>query len=265
MEDPDELSKREAQRRRQRERRLKQAQALVDLGIVTQEQVDEGWDSDDEMESGTAGGKKPGEGESRREMSWIWTMAGKTGSDEHFREALRIEWSKAWARTRRWREERRYLAEEWRRLPLSLQYEEQLWSKRAREVNLEKVGDEMAEGMQAYAFKQAAIYRDVAQRAERAKTEDWGGRGHRRGQVIAEDRAEGREDGVDDDGLGQKTVDGEAGRSGLMGEADGEDAFGADWEDLDSDADGDYSESGTDGEDESESDNTDSDLEDEDV
>ncbi|KAF7308658.1 hypothetical protein HMN09_00715300 [Mycena chlorophos] len=229
MEDADELSKREAQRRRQLLRRLKQAQELVDLGVLTQEQLDEGMESDDdEMEVVE---KQPGAGESRRELSWIWTLAGTTGSDEHFQEALRIEWSKAFARTRRWREEHRYLNEEWRRLPLSLRYEEELWLQRARLLGTRQLGDETEEGMKAYATKQAAMYGDLVRRAEFTKTEHWAGRGHRRGKKQAHPK---------DVAAGAAAHPVAAG-NGLVGD---------DWEDEDEEEDSDYDGSDSDSEDE---------------
>ncbi|KAF8205189.1 hypothetical protein K438DRAFT_1543320, partial [Mycena galopus ATCC 62051] len=72
-------------------------------------------------------------GESRREISWIWTGAGSSGTDTELEEGkscfdpLRIEWTKAYARTRRWEEETRLLAEEARRLPISLEYCAREW------------------------------------------------------------------------------------------------------------------------------------------
>ncbi|KAF7322733.1 CxC2 domain-containing protein [Mycena chlorophos] len=250
MEDADELSKRQAQRRRQLQRRLKQAQELVDLGVLTQEQLDEGMESDDDDDEMEVVEKQPGAGESRRELSWIWTLAGVTGSEEHFQEALRIEWSKAFARTRRWREEHRYLNEEWRRLPLSLQYEEELWSERARLVGTRQLGDDVQEGMKAYALKQAAMYSDLVQRAELTKTEEWAGRGHRRGKMqVAVKGVAG----------GAAALAAAAGMSASVGGGVDDALVGDDWEDQDEEEDGDYDGSDSDSTDE-ESDE--SDLED---
>nr|GAT43939.1 predicted protein [Mycena chlorophos] len=186
MEDTDDLTKREAQRRRQQERRARQLAQLVELGVITQAQMEEGLESDDDdddLEEANVQEKQPGAGESRRQISWIWTMAGTTGSEHHLQEALRVEWSKAFARKRRWHEEERYLNEETRRLPLSLAYEECQWLERAKEVDANRVGEELADGMHAYALKQAGIYRELAMRAEFTRTEKWEGRGHRRGRA----------------------------------------------------------------------------------
>ncbi|KAJ7875561.1 hypothetical protein B0H14DRAFT_2301129, partial [Mycena olivaceomarginata] len=46
-------------------------------------------------------------GEARREVSWIWTAAGSSGTDAGLEDAavLRIEWAKSYARSQRWKEE----------------------------------------------------------------------------------------------------------------------------------------------------------------
>ncbi|KAF7324024.1 CxC2 domain-containing protein [Mycena kentingensis (nom. inval.)] len=70
-------------------------------------------------------------GESRRVMSWIWSNTGGSGTDADMEDALRIEWCKAYARVRRWREEVLILTEEWRRLPLSFAGEGRICSETA--------------------------------------------------------------------------------------------------------------------------------------
>ncbi|KAJ7481682.1 hypothetical protein FB451DRAFT_1444162 [Mycena latifolia] len=96
MEDPEELSKREAQRRKQAAK-LRQAQRrLRDEGelIASEESGEEGSDGGESDEAGAGTSTT----ENKREVSWIWTMAGTTGSDAELEEGLRIEWAKAWAR-----------------------------------------------------------------------------------------------------------------------------------------------------------------------
>ncbi|KAJ7608099.1 hypothetical protein DFH06DRAFT_1149139 [Mycena polygramma] len=66
-------------------------------------------------------------GENLCEISWIWTMAGMAGTDEELEDALRIEWAKAWARSRRWTEEVGLLQEEWKRLPPTYTHREREW------------------------------------------------------------------------------------------------------------------------------------------
>jgi hypothetical protein len=85
--------------------------------------------------------------------------------------ALRIEWAKAWARSRRWTEEVRLLEEEWRRLPVTYAYRERLWINRAVAVPVQGIPFPEAEGKVAYAAKQSAMYRELAERAEITRTE----------------------------------------------------------------------------------------------
>ncbi|KAJ7482922.1 hypothetical protein B0H11DRAFT_1723465, partial [Mycena galericulata] len=110
-------------------------------------------------------------GENVREVSWIWTLAGTSGTDAELEDALRIEWAKSWARTRRWNEEVRLLEEEWRRLPISYGHQERKWLDRAVAVPVGEIPAEEAEGMIAYASKQAQMYRKLAERAEVTRTE----------------------------------------------------------------------------------------------
>lgn len=79
--------------------------------------------------------------------------------------ALRVEWAKAWARKRRYDEEVRFLVEETRRLPISLEYEASIWEGRAKAVQVGVIQPEYAQGLVAYALKQAAVFRDLAARA----------------------------------------------------------------------------------------------------
>ncbi|KAF7307923.1 CxC2 domain-containing protein [Mycena kentingensis (nom. inval.)] len=116
-------------------------------------------------------------GESRRVMSWIWSNTGGSGTDADMEDALRIEWCKAYARVRRWREEVLILQEEWRRLPISLAYEAERWDQRAKKVS---GNDASAEGRVAYARKQQALYRDLIRRAEETRTAPKIKRGHSR-------------------------------------------------------------------------------------
>ncbi|KAJ7721409.1 hypothetical protein B0H14DRAFT_3520644 [Mycena olivaceomarginata] len=146
--------------------------------------------------------------ENVRQVSWIWTMAGTAGTEEELEDALRIEWSKAWARSRRWTEEVRLLEEEWRRLPLTYEHRERLWKERAVAVPVTSIPEAEAEGMIAYALKQAQLYRDLAARAEMTRTEAKLARGKKRATweptwdpLIPSD-TERRGDANDEDGAG---------------------------------------------------------------
>ncbi|KAF7313212.1 CxC2 domain-containing protein [Mycena kentingensis (nom. inval.)] len=124
-------------------------------------------------------------GESRRVVSWIWRFTGTAGTDEELRDAIRIEWSKAYARTRRWREEVRLLQEEWRRLPLSWAYEESVWEKRFNSVAALQRSEEEKDGLRAYAARQADTYRDLARRAEIIRVQPKLRRGAKRAREFA--------------------------------------------------------------------------------
>jgi hypothetical protein len=119
--------------------------------------------------------------------------------------ALCIEWSKAWAQSRRWTEEVRLLEEEWRRLPVSYAHREKLWVDRAVAVPVTEIPAAEAEGMIAYATKQAQMYRDLAERAEVTRTEVQLAKGKKRAvwqpswdPVIGIDGHSGAAEGDDD-------------------------------------------------------------------
>ncbi|KAJ7190623.1 hypothetical protein GGX14DRAFT_579706 [Mycena pura] len=167
MQDAEELSRNAEKRRRANERRLRTEEELRDAGLLPL--MD---DDDDELV--TRGG------ENMRQISWIWTVAGTAGTDEELEDALRIEWAKAWARSRRWTEEVQLLEEEWRRLPVTYAYRERLWLNRAAAVPVGEIPFAEAEGKVAYAAKQAQLYRHLAVRAERTRTEEKLAKGKKR-------------------------------------------------------------------------------------
>ncbi|KAJ7029947.1 hypothetical protein C8F04DRAFT_1264290 [Mycena alexandri] len=183
MEDAEELlrdaGKRRAQeeRRRQREDTLRATRELPSLT------------AEEEGERAARGG------ENVREVSWIWTAAGTSGTDAELEEALRIEWCKAYARTRRWGEEVQLVAEEVRRLGVTLEYNAQEWEDRAREVRVGAIIYEDAQAQIAFALKQAAMYRRIAARAVISMTEERMGRGKKRRMPVDIWRAEEGEEG----------------------------------------------------------------------
>lgn len=99
------------------------------------------------------------------------------------------------------------LEEEWRRLPLSFAHEESKWIKRAVAVSVgaEGLSAAEAEGMIAYATKQADMYRRLAVRAEKTRTEPKLGRGYRRPREVINvvSSWQENEDGGDED-VGQE-------------------------------------------------------------
>ncbi|KAJ7485477.1 hypothetical protein FB451DRAFT_1392216 [Mycena latifolia] len=167
MQDQEELSRNAAKRRKANEQRRRKEDELREQGELPPLE-DDGDDGDDMVTRG---------GENFREVSWIWMVVGTAGTDEELEDALRIKWAKAWARSRRWTEEVRMLEEEWRWLPVTYVYREQQWTNRAVAVPVATMDEDEAEGLIAYAAKQAQLYRDLAARAEITRTEVHPGRG----------------------------------------------------------------------------------------
>ncbi|KAJ7754817.1 hypothetical protein B0H16DRAFT_1458854 [Mycena metata] len=207
MEDPEELRRKELKRRAQEQRRDRREADLRregELPPLTTEDI------------AIARG-----GENVREVSWIWTGTGSTGTDADIEEALRIEWAKAYARTQRWHEEVRLLEEEVRRFPISMEYRATQWEGRARAVRVGEIPENDAEGAIAYALKQATMYRDLAVRFEVSMTEERRGRGKRRRVIHYEDDDNERERRAEEDEVGQDDDEDEL--ADLRGNADDED------------------------------------------
>jgi hypothetical protein len=208
LEDSEELQRKAEKAKRIEKRRAREDAQLRSAGIlplVVERDESEGEEGDEDegdvFNAGAATARPmPGllqHGESRRVLSWIWTNAGSTGTDIELEEGtqprflkqaacidtglvLRVEWCKAWARTRRWSEEIKLLEEEWRRVPLSFAFEERKWVRRAQSVPIGVVTVEDAEGLVAYATKQADVYRNLARRAVEVRAEPELRRGVRR-------------------------------------------------------------------------------------
>ncbi|KAF7291356.1 CxC2 domain-containing protein [Mycena indigotica] len=178
MEDAEEVSRAERKRERAERNERSQDLALARAGLVALPRAPVPMETSDAEEDETEA-QLPAtrsdrqhaareanalfkHGESRRQVSWIWSNVHN--STEGVEEALRIEWAKSYARTRRWKEEVRILAAEWERLPLSFGAEEQAWLTRGKKVDISGLGGEVAEGMIAYATKQADMFRNLASR-----------------------------------------------------------------------------------------------------
>ncbi|KAJ6493105.1 hypothetical protein C8R45DRAFT_927893 [Mycena sanguinolenta] len=86
-------------------------------------------------------------------------------------DALRIEWAKAWARSRCWTEELQLLEEEWCCLPVTYAHHEKLWLDRMMAIPVSEIPIKEAEGKIAYAMWQADMYWELVQRAEITRTE----------------------------------------------------------------------------------------------
>ncbi|KAF7288148.1 CxC2 domain-containing protein [Mycena chlorophos] len=113
-------------------------------------------------------------------MSWIWRGTKARGSEAAMLEAIRIEWCKAWARVRRWDEEVLMLTDEMRRVAVTHEEWACRWDERAKSVPVGSVPEQEAEGMLAYALKQAAMHRRLAVHARTIATEPRLAKGRRR-------------------------------------------------------------------------------------
>ncbi|KAF7288127.1 CxC2 domain-containing protein [Mycena chlorophos] len=186
LEDSEELALREQREKRAAIKRAENARILAEAGIgarLVSESSDEDESDEDEDEDetsdapmddvfvagtpvtgvGLASGGAVQQGESRRTPSWIWTHAERDGTDLSFEEGLRIEWTKAWARDRRWSEEVVILAEETRRVPLSFDHHANIWLQRAELVTgREQLTNDECEGLVAYAVSQSDTFHNLA-------------------------------------------------------------------------------------------------------
>ncbi|KAF7375073.1 CxC2 domain-containing protein [Mycena sanguinolenta] len=75
----------------------------------------------------------PGMGEKTRLISWIWLTVGRGDGvlGEEVHTAVKVEWCKAYARVKRWREEFLLLQEEMVRCLRTLEWQAKLWDQRA--------------------------------------------------------------------------------------------------------------------------------------
>ncbi|KAK7059400.1 hypothetical protein R3P38DRAFT_2495701, partial [Favolaschia claudopus] len=99
-------------------------------------------------------------GQSKRLMSWIWTVFEGSGDDERdLHDSVRVEWSRAKARKARWEEEVKLLEEEMRRSLRYLEWQATWWESR-QESRLE-VSSDLKAALRAYALKQAWFHRRI--------------------------------------------------------------------------------------------------------
>ncbi|KAF8171732.1 hypothetical protein K438DRAFT_1981883 [Mycena galopus ATCC 62051] len=155
MEDEEDLRKKEKERAAREEKRRQKNSELYAHGLLPAE--DDGAMAVDD----DAGVRGP---ENQRQVSWIWVVAGTDGTDGELENALRVEWSKAFARVRCWDEEVRLLREEFRRVSLSFQHEEDRWRARASAVPVGVLPLADAEAAVAYALRHADMYKDLRER-----------------------------------------------------------------------------------------------------
>ncbi|KAJ7729518.1 hypothetical protein DFH07DRAFT_781911 [Mycena maculata] len=113
----------------------------------------------DEEQEGDGGGLSSKE----KTFSWIWTEGGGPGRDEEeLHDSVRVEWSKAKAWKEQWEEEVELLREEMKCVLRFLRWHTMWWETR-RATRREGVTPELLAGLQAYAARQGAIHREIAQ------------------------------------------------------------------------------------------------------
>ncbi|KAF7368255.1 CxC2 domain-containing protein [Mycena venus] len=99
-----------------------------------------------------------------QKVSWIWTSGGGPGKDKPaLHEAVCVDWARAQLRKCRWEEEVQLLREEMRCVLRYLRWQVQQWELR-RAACVGEVIPKVRAGLEAYAARQAALYRDIAQR-----------------------------------------------------------------------------------------------------
>ena len=117
--------------------------------------------------------EEEGLGDGSYAPSWIWlanpqirdlssTMdVDEDAADEDVNEVMRVEWSTSLARTERWGEEVKLLQEEMRRVVAFLEWKSLDWSTREG-TRAASVTPDIQSGLNAYARKQTAVYRNLA-------------------------------------------------------------------------------------------------------
>ncbi|KAJ7756133.1 hypothetical protein B0H14DRAFT_2635188 [Mycena olivaceomarginata] len=115
----------------------------------------------------------PGMGEKNRLVSWIWYGAGNTEGvvGEAIHESVRVEWSKTYARVKRWQEETRLLQEEMVRCLLTLEWQAARWDERAVSMHYNgqiQYSAAHLQGAIVLAARQAALRRKLAGRFRRS-------------------------------------------------------------------------------------------------
>jgi hypothetical protein len=105
--------------------------------------------------------QRDGTGETRRTLSWIWLTGNVAANQEdEGDEILQVEWAKSRARAARAVEEVLLLREEMRRVIEFLKWKSEWWVSRAEHQSEDKG---MAEGLHAYAHKQASLQNSLSQ------------------------------------------------------------------------------------------------------
>ncbi|KAJ7154944.1 hypothetical protein C8R43DRAFT_1126328 [Mycena crocata] len=123
------------------------------------------------IEGGIARAAGLAAGEGRHHVSWIWYTPGlkRPGSDEsdsQLVDALRVEWCKAFSRSRRFAEDVRLLREEMERTIESGYAEATIWQEVMTADALPGASEELMEGRRAYAAEHAETEQRTVERLE---------------------------------------------------------------------------------------------------
>uniref|UniRef100_A0A8H8CGI7 Uncharacterized protein n=1 Tax=Psilocybe cubensis TaxID=181762 RepID=A0A8H8CGI7_PSICU len=109
--------------------------------------------------------RRDGTGQTRRTLSWIWTVTVGVRTEEDHDNILRVEWAKSRARVMRAKEEVLLLKEEMRRMLMFLKHRSAWWVE--RQSALPGTRKDLAEGISAFAKSQAEIQTSLANHFQR--------------------------------------------------------------------------------------------------
>ncbi|KAJ2935276.1 hypothetical protein H1R20_g1819, partial [Candolleomyces eurysporus] len=105
---------------------------------------------------------EPGQGETRRKLSWIWRRvnaadATEEETEQFVTETIRVEWGKSRARAQRYQEEIQLVQEEMDRTLRFFVWKAADWRSKGIAPRTEPISAEYAKGLKAYAERQAVL------------------------------------------------------------------------------------------------------------
>ncbi|KAJ2936112.1 hypothetical protein H1R20_g975, partial [Candolleomyces eurysporus] len=105
---------------------------------------------------------EPGQGETRRKLSWIWRHVNAANATEEETKAfvtdtIRVEWGKSRARAQRYQEEIELVQEEMDRTLRFFVWKAADWHAKGVALRMEPISAEYSEGLKAYAERQASL------------------------------------------------------------------------------------------------------------